>query len=145
MEEVRFERFTLLIEGIHKSINKLKMMNVSALGIKSVHVFWLYQLSQHPEGMSAAELAIASMIDRSLVSREIKALKGDGYIKVAKGRRYVLTDSGRELAERISGIVKDIQRDADAGITEAELESFYSTFVKLSDNFTTIIEKYHDS
>lgn len=142
MEEIRFERFTLLIEGIHKSINKLKLMNVPSLGIKSVHVFWLYQLSRHPEGMSAAELAIASMIDRSLVSREIKALKGGGYISVAKGRRYVLTDSGKELAVRISEIVKEIQREADIGITEAELESFYSTLMKLNDNFNTIIEKY---
>lgn len=145
MEEIRFERFTLLIEGIHKSINKLKMMNVSDLGIKSVHVFWLYQLSRHPEGMSAAELAIASMIDRSLVSREIKALKGDGYISLSKGRRYVLTESGMELAERISEIVKRIQSEADVGITPSELESFYNTLIKLNDNFDKIIEKYQDS
>ncbi len=120
-------------------------MNVSDLGIKSVHVFWLYQLYRHPEGMSAAELAIASMIDRSLVSREIKALKGDGYISVARGRRYVLTDSGMELAERISEIVKEIQREADVGISDSELRSFYSTLVKLNDNFNTIIEKYQES
>ena len=75
METVRFEKFTLLIDGIHKSINKIKFDTAPYLGVKSVHVFWIYELSFHSEGLTAAEIAAVSMVDRSLISREIAALK----------------------------------------------------------------------
>ena len=135
MEAERFEKFTLLIDGIHKSIGRLKNTRVPELGIKSVHVFWLYKLSEHPDGLCAAEIAAASMIDRSLVSREISALRRDGYVTAAKGRRYVLTDKGRALAENIRDIALDVQKNANSGITEEELMSFYKTLEKLHANF----------
>ena len=75
LENVRFEKFTLLIDGIHKSISKLKIDTAPYLGVKSVHVFWVYELSLHPEGLTAAEIAAVRMVDRSLISREIAALK----------------------------------------------------------------------
>lgn len=141
MESVRFEKFTLLIDGIHKCIHKIKVSKVPELGIKSVHVFWLYQLKSHPEGLTAAQIAAASMIDRSLVSREIEGLKKDGYVAMgATGRRYVLTESGTELAQRITEVVIQTQREADSGISEEELASFYSTLEKLYKNFLNITE-----
>ncbi len=141
MEENRFERFTLLIDGIHKSINKIKVKFVGSLGIKSVHVFWLYQLSRHPEGLTATEIAAASMVNRSLVSREIEALCNDGYITIAEdGRRYFLTDSGNALAGQISDIVLGVQCEVDRDITREELESFYQTLEKLNNGFSTLAE-----
>ncbi len=139
MESIRFERFTLLIDGIHKCISKLKVDRVPELGIKSVHVFWLYQLKNHPEGMTASKIAEASMIDRSLVSREIEALRKAGYITMKEsGRRYVLTKEGAELAGRITDIGLELQNAANTGITEDELASFYSTLEKLHTNFVNI-------
>ena len=141
MESVRFEKFTLLIDGIHKCIHKIKVDRVPELGIKSVHVFWLYQLKDHPEGLTAAKIAAASMIDRSLVSREIEALKSDGYVALkGSGRRYVLTERGRELAERITDMVIEVQNEVDSGISDEELQSFYSTLNKLHGNFQRLSE-----
>ena len=145
MESVRFERFTLLIYGIHKCINKIKFEMVPDLGVKSVHVFWVYELLLHPEGLSAAEIAAVSMVDRSLVSREIETLKSKGYVVAEESgtkRRYnariTLTEKGKELAEKIKVEALKVQESADIGITEQELESFYSTLEKLYANFAAM-------
>ncbi len=147
VESIRFEKFTLLIDGIHKCIHKIKFDTAPSLGIKSVHVFWLYKLMQHPEGLTSAELAELSMIDRSLVSREIASLKKGGYVEkkdseVSKrgyNARLVLTDNGKILASRICDIVKDVQSKVDTGISEEEIQSFYLTLEKLHGNFTKLI------
>ena len=145
LESVRFEKFTLLIDGIHKSISKIKFDTAPYLGVKSVHVFWIYELSLHPEGLTAAEIAAASMVDRSLVSREIAALKKGGYVEcndTGKKRNYnariTLTDEGRALAEKITDEAIRVQSTVGVGITESELESFYSTLEKLYSNFAAL-------
>ena len=145
MESVRFEKFTLLIDGIHKSINKIKFDTAPFLGVKSVHVFWLYELAMHPEGLTAAEIAAVSMIDRSLVSREIAALKRGGYVECEEtgskrnyNARITLTEDGKQLAEKITREAIEVQSKVDAGITDEELESFYLTLEKLYKNFTSI-------
>ncbi len=147
MESVRFEKFTLLIDGIHKSIGKIKFDTAPYLGIKSVHVFWIYELSLHPDGLTAAEIAAVSMVDRSLVSREIAALKKDGYVAsedTGKKRNYnariTLTDKGRELAAKIVAEATRVQSQVGEGITEEELGGFYSTLEKLYANFAALTQ-----
>ena len=141
METIRFDKFTSLIDGIHKSINKLKLVKVSVLGIKSVHVSWLYHLSLHPEGLTAAEIAQESRVDRSLVSREIAALKKAGHITALKERRFALTPSGEETVAKILEIIENVQDEVDSGISEEELAAFYTTLEKINANFTRLIEK----
>ena len=145
MEAVRFEKFTLLIDGIHKSINRIKIDTAPYLGVKSVHVFWIYQLSLHPEGLTAAEIAAVSMVDRSLVSREIAALEKGGYVareETGKKRGYnariTLTERGKELAARITEEAMGVQSKVDEGISEEELASFYQTLEKLYANFAAL-------
>ena len=145
MESVRFEKFTLLIYGIHKCINKIKFDIAPGLGVKSVHVFWVYELLLHPEGLTAAEIAGVSMVDKSLVSREIETLKKNGYVKTeetGKKRNYnariTLTEKGMELAQKIKNEALRVQDAADDGITETELVTFYSTLEKLYSNFATL-------
>ena len=147
MESLRFKRFTLLIDGIHKCIHKIKVDTVPSLGIKSVHVFWLYQLLSYPEGLTSAEIAAENMIDRSLVSREIESLRDSGFINIQSvdgerrrgyNSRITLTEEGRELARRISEEVATVQSAADEGITKEELQSFYATLEKLHKNFVNM-------
>lgn len=145
MEAVRFEKFTLLIDGIHKSINRIKFDTAPYLGVKSVHVFWIYQLSLHPEGLTAAEIAAVSMVDRSLVSREIAALEKGGYVareETGKKRGYnariTLTEKGVELAERITEEAISVQSKVGEGITASELAAFYVTLEKLYENFVAL-------
>ncbi len=150
METIRYEKFTQSIDGIHKSINKLKLAIAPSLGVKGVHVFWIYKLLEYPNGLTAAEIAAASMIDKSLVSREIAALKRDGYIE-ARGTeggkrnynaRLVLTESGVALAKRIVNEVTRIQAEVSEGISEEELAAFYSALEKLHVKFMGIAAAY---
>ncbi len=150
MQEERFELFTLLISEFDKDIQKIKAARTRALGIKNVHALWLYLLLKHPDGLSAAQIAEKSRINRSLVSREIDALVDKGYVRTtetaetAEKRRYnwkfILTRSGIALAREISEIALEVQAHADRGITQNELEQFYATFRKLKDNFSYITD-----
>ena len=148
-EPTRFEKLALLIDGIHKSIHKMKIEAAPHLGVKAVHVFWVYELMIHPEGLTATELAEESMIDRSLVSREIEVLKNGGYVisdtpsgKRNYNARISLTEKGLELANRIVSYVKYVQDTVDEGITPEELGAFYKTLTKLSDNFTRLSREF---
>ena len=147
MEEVRFERFTLLIDGIHKSIHNLKSTIAPHLGVKGVHVLWVYELLKHDDGLTAAELATRSKVNRSLISREIEALMKDGYVVYKGGgsgrynEKLLLTNKGRALAEKIREEVVRIQGAVDESISEEELFAFYNTLEKLSANFRILEDK----
>ena len=118
----RFETFVLLIDSIHKCINKMKQDIVSDLPLKSVHTLWFYELLVNPCGLTAAELAARSNVDRSLVSREIDPLLNEGYIAVEGGKgkrgyntRFLLTDKGRMLAENIASSALSLQAQGRCG------------------------------
>ena len=145
MEENRFSKFILLIDSVSKGINKTKVDFVAKLGVKSVCMLWLYELSLHPKGLTASELADSRNIDRSLVSREITALKNDGYVKLAspcKKRGYnvpiVLTDKGREVAKMVEEQGMLVQNVVNNEISEEELKIFYSVLEKIDENFKAI-------
>ena len=153
MELERFGKFTLLIDGIYKNIHKIKLNTAPYLGIKGVHIFWIYSLRNHPEGLTATELATRSEIDRSLVSREVAKLCADGYIMSVGGTgkrknynsRLVLTEKGMELAEYIRREAMEVQNLADDGISEEELLLFYTVLEKLHNNFIKITKEREET
>ena len=150
MESERFYQFVHLIDGIHKSVNKIKLSIAPTLGVKSVHIFWLYELLSHPAGLTAATLATKSRIDRSLISREVEELCARGYVEVVGGggekrknynSRIRLTEQGKVLARTITTYAMAAQTAADAGIGEEELASFYATLEKLATNLSQLSEQ----
>lgn len=143
----RFYVFSSLVDGIHKSIHRLKSDFAAQFGIKNVHLFWIYELSVYPEGLTAAELAAKAMISRSLVSREMEMLLEDGYIKLeeqARGKRknynsrITLTEKGRDLAEQIRKKAKTVQDQVSRDVSLEDLAHFYETIEKLFQNIQTI-------
>ena len=154
MTSERFYIFIRLIDGIHKCIHRLKFDFAPSFGVKSVHMFWLYELQAHPEGLTSAELASKSMISRSLVSREIECLRKEGYIVVhetARGKRksynsrIELTEKGQELADDIRGAALSIQNEVNRGISEEELTAFYATLDKLYANLQGVIRESEEA
>ena len=148
LEEERFEEFASLVSGIHGNIQKLKGRYAASLGLKAVHVFWLYLLRTHPEGLSASELAAVAKADRSLVSREIDALlKADIVCTLTDGehRRYAwklgLTEKGKELSSVISVIAKHIQDNVNLGMSEEDLLVFYKVLHTLADGFDSLTQQ----
>lgn len=148
MVEERFEQFSSLISGIYRDIQKLKARWTEPLGMKSVHIFWVYLLKNYPEGLTASELSRHSQSNRSLVSREIQELMDMGYIQTATaaahrryGQKLILTQSGLEVAQRISNASLEIQNQVNAGIPEADLITLYRTLGTLMENFHRLTEK----
>ena len=151
MEQERFFNFTRLIDGIHKDVLKIRLDYAPAFGVKSVHVFWLYDLLSHPEGLSATELAASSQIDRSLISREIAVLKKQGLIQTAavEGKRsynakLTLTESGKEAAKRISELGVYFQNRVSRDIDEKKLLIFYDALEKMYKNLEEITQENFD-
>ena len=145
MKNERFRKFVLLVENIHKSVQKIKLGKAREFGVKGVHLLWVYDLLCHPEGMKASELASNNMINRSLISREMEPLIKEGYIEEIPNesnrlynRKIVLTEKGREAAKSIEDIALRIQTLTDCGISEEELLQFYSTLEKISANLSWI-------
>ena len=144
MEDNRFEKFILSVEGIHKAVQKIKLRLAPKFGLKSVHLFWLCELLKKSDGMTACELAETSHINRSLVSREIETLRKNRYItfsgsgKGGYNAKIILTDKGRETAQRIESTALDFQNRTSADISEEELVSFYATLDKILCNLSTL-------
>ena len=148
MENIRFEKFALLIDGVQKSIQKFKMTIAPIHGVKGVHVLWLYKLFVNPEGLTSAELAVKSNIDPSLISRELASLKRKGYItheatpsKRNYNSRITLTDEGRLLGGKIQELALDVQERVGRGVSIDELAVFYSVLERLHDNLEKFIEE----
>lgn len=146
MEDIRFEKFALLIDGAQKNIQKFKSYIAQELGVKSVHVLWIYELYIHPDGLTSAELAVRSNIDPSLISRELANLKRRGYItkettpgKRTYNARITLTDEGNTLAKKIYQISLNIQRQVSTGISSKDLAIFYTVLEKLHSNLNELM------
>ena len=140
MIKERFYLFVLHIKNISKYIEKLKFEFAPQLGVKNVHIFWLYELYTHPEGLTASELASRAMISRSLISREIEDLLKKEYIQMqtdASGKplsynsHITLTEKGVALAKSISKKGLEVQSRVNEGISDEELVIFYGTLEKL--------------
>jgi len=148
MKEDRFGDFVTAITGIYRGVQKLKRANTMQLGLKNVHVFWLYLLAVNPEGLSASQLAEAGRTTRALVSREIEYLIEKGYITAngATGHRrygwkFVLTEQGSEVAERIKYIARSVQDHVSRDIPEEDLIVFYRTLNLLLTGFDELTER----
>ena len=148
MEEERFEQFSTLISGIYRDIQKIKAKWTAPLGMKSVHIFWVYLLKNHPEGLTASELSRHSQSNRSLVSREIQELMDLGYVQTTNtsghrryGQKLTLTKSGQDIAQRIGEASLEIQNRVNAGIPEADLTILYRTLSILMENFHHLTEQ----
>lgn len=147
IKDDRFNTLLLSVESIRKSIGRVKNRIVSDANLKSVHALWIYKLYENPDGLTAAELAVKSGIDRSLVSREIKALVDGGFIiaHTAEHRRnynfrITLTDKGRLLAQEMIRVVLEIQNYVSRDISHEEREVFYSVLGKIERNLQTVDE-----
>ena len=155
MEQERFEDFASAIAGLYRDIQRIKARYSQQLDVRSVHVFWLYLLLAHPQGLTASELARKGKSTRALVSREIQELTDRGLIQPDRhtdrrryGWKFILTPKGEDLARRIGSIALDIQTQAGQDIPPEDLAVFYRTLHTLLTNFDRLADSlgkdHHD-
>ena len=138
----RFEVFVTAIAQINRSIQRLKSQEMADLGLKGTHVMCLYQLQQHPEGLTAVQLAQACDEDKAAISRSVAELRALGLVKSESGtgRKYrmpiLLTDKGAEVTQAMNQKIMDAVLTAAQGYSEAEREIFYRVLLQVADNLT---------
>ena len=144
MEE-RFETFTVLINGISRSIHKLKTAEMAEFDLKSSHVSCLYYLFKQ-DSLTAKELCDICAEDKANISRSVKHLEEKGYLvchsKTVK--RYqsplTLTDKGREVGAYIAEKIDSILAYVSEGINEEHRRIMYESLAKISENLRKICE-----
>ena len=144
--EERFFRFSIAMESITKKLQKFKNAQMSPYGLHSMHVMFLCALGNTTSGLTAGELSKSCGVDKAFISRTATDLRKKGLVEFSTAedaprfykKKMVLTDGGREIVDRISGIVKDTVDKATTGISDEEFDVFYSVMEKLGGNLTNI-------
>jgi len=144
--EERFFRFSIAMESITKKLQKFKNAKMSPYGLHSMHVMFLCALGKTSSGLTAGELSRLCGVDKAFISRTATDLRKKSLVEFSKGegatrfykKKMVLTENGKEIAERISGIVNDTVDRATTGISDEEFNVFYSVMEKLGGNLTDI-------
>jgi DNA-binding MarR family transcriptional regulator len=136
----RYILFTGYIEEIYKSVQKIKAERMSAFGLRSTDTTVIAMLSQHPEGLTATELAAKCKVDKAVVSRSVKMLFEAGAVKYASDgkknyrSRLMLDERGMEIALAMSSMARDAVAAANEGIAPEELQSFYKVLSTFNRN-----------
>ncbi|NLH63796.1 MAG: winged helix-turn-helix transcriptional regulator [Erysipelotrichaceae bacterium] len=143
MIEPHFEIFYRNLSSIYREVQRIRCSYASKLDIKSVQVFWIFLLKEHPEGMIASQLAQASKTDRSLVSREMGTLIERKLVRYEKSekknayaRKMYLTARGRKIADQIDQITMEIQNKVSKEIPDEEMKAFYRVLSALNTGFS---------
>lgn len=146
MSESHFELFTLTLSSILKSVKKLKDSRMSQFGLRGSHVMLLYQLGNHPEGLTPVDLAESGSVDKALISRTISDLQEKELVCTLQSEkkykvRLCLTPVGEEIAAYIAETVGKIQQQVSGEIPKEDLEVFYRTLFTLRDNFDKLVKE----
>ena len=136
----RFETFVTAITQINRSLQKLKSAEMADFGLKGTHVMCLYQLQQHREGLTAAQLVQLCDEDKAAISRCISELQEKGLVQSpdTPGKRYrkiiSLTETGMQVTASMDQKIIDAVFTAAQGYTQEERETFYHVLLQVSEN-----------
>lgn len=145
MEE-RFNLFALLISRINKSIKKIKSKEAERLNLKTVHVTCLYNLYKK-KYLTSKELAVLCDEDKSSISRTLEYLENAGYVmqdKQSVGKyknHFLLTRSGRKIANRLAEKIDNALSDAGAGLSDSAKSVIYDGLGVVSSNLNEICKE----
>lgn len=140
----RFEKLTIGVALIYKSIQRIKKCRMKGIGLKGTHVMCIHYLSNHPEGLAATDLCEICKEDKAGISRILSDLEHSGFIcyESAKDKKYrakaVLTPEGKKCAEAVGNMILLATEEGGAGITDEEREIFYRVLYLISDNLNRI-------
>ena len=146
----RFERFTVLINKISRSVKRIKNQEMSDHGLRATHVSCLDYLSS-PEPVTATDLCERCEEDKATISRAIDYLECNGYlIRDAKHpKRYksplVLTEKGWRVAEKISAKINAVLDEISVELTEEQRIAFYKSLALISDRLDVICRRFDET
>ena len=136
----RFETFVTAIMQIYRSIQRIKSQEMAAFGLKGTHVMCLFQLQQHPDGLTGGQLAQLCDEDKAAISRSVAELRTCGLVQIPEGsgRRYrvqiTLTEQGRAVTQQMDSRIIEAVMNAAQGYSREERETFYRVLLQVAYN-----------
>lgn len=147
MENERFNKFTSLIFGIRRLIQKIKDEEMSELGLKGTHVTCLFYAFDSKGTMTATEICEVSGEDKSAVSKAIHELERMGYILPSPEKKKYraeikLTAKGQEIGEKMCEKIGEFFDYGSAEMSDRQREKFYNCLELVNKNLQKICSKY---
>lgn len=140
----RFEQFCTAISVIHHAIQKIERVEMAKYGLKGPHAQCLLAISQHPGGITAAQLCDTCEKDKAAISRAVAELE-DAQMLVRQdpeGKRYrsrlFLTQRGREVADNVNRLVHTAVSQASEGYDAQDREIFVHVLNLIAGNLQNI-------
>ena len=143
MEKI-FENFTISVLKLNRLVHRIKQYEMREYKLKSVHVMCVYYLSEHREGLTASELMRLTFEDKAAISRALRQLLDNGYVKydVKKYNSVItLTEEGLKVAEYISLKADKAVKAGSADFSEDERVFFYSSLAQITGNLKNYYEE----
>ena len=141
MDSKRFDVFMLALTKSQKSMAGIVKEVMREDNIKHIEVLCLKSIAFIKDGISASELCRMCFYDKAIISRTLNSLKERGFICVnpedankSRGRRYLLTQKGREICDKMSDFMNTIGEELTKNIPEEEVDVFFRTALKILDN-----------
>lgn len=137
MSEDRFEDFVGLITAVAKEIQRIKTVELARFGLRASDLMCVYTLQHHPDGLTAAELARTTSVDRAAVSRVVSHLKEAGIVEIGgeedatTSERYRapirLSEKGSAVMLEVNDIIRRIVDQAGSGLSDESRRIMYDS------------------
>lgn len=108
-----------------------EIRKVLPIGLNPPHAFLLHFIVMS-EGTSSQEIQSALSLSKSTVSETLSVLSEAGYIEYVKSEEDArnkiirITDRGLDLDHRVGEVVHRFEKNLQMGISQEELETFFS-------------------
>ncbi|WP_412988995.1 MarR family winged helix-turn-helix transcriptional regulator [Pediococcus siamensis] len=128
-----------LIGSIARQSTTSVNQQVSHLGLDNNLFVYLMRIVEN-EGLSQAELVERVRIDKTTLSRALKKLVAEGYVRKVpdahnkKFRRLYATDKGKAIYPQVSQIEQAYIQQALSGVDEAEQTELQTLLAKIYAN-----------
>jgi len=145
IEGEKMQRFMKKLNNISRSQSTYRLARLEDADLCASHHTFLFAVNRHP-GKSQEYLATELCLNKSTVARTLNTLEARGYIERVvnpENKREILvypTAKTAEVLPRISAIAKEWSESISKGITEDELEVFFSVLSRLEAHAKEIVK-----
>lgn len=141
----RYEKFSLYISGVYKSIQKLERDVMEQCGLKGAYAQYLVAMLRAGKGLTSTQLCEICDKDKAAISRAVSEMENKGLL-VREGKNpyralLKLTENGSKVAAFVCQRAEVAVRDADAGLTDEARAAFYEGLEIIASNLQNICEE----
>ena len=144
MEE-KFQKFSLLMANINRSIRRIKSEETAEFDLKGPHATCLYYLYKERE-VTSKRLCELCETDKAGISRAIDYLEHHGFLRKRKKKQYKnpleLTERGLEVARRVAEKIDAIFAAIGEGLSEEQRRVMYEALETISLRLREVCDCY---